>query len=753
MKRKFGLRVCGLGWAMLLVSGMAAASSAHPDDQAEGQKALRLMAIAGEIQQGTNTASLIKEAAGLCGFSIWNDMHASLVPAASASSNHLAMFDSEITNYAKMFDNGQWMNLQDMTGSVDTALKRLGYPGSCKKEVYDWLNQGGFSDKPASRLIVGFVRDLSIYHENHTDSTFSDKAQIDAVQTLFVMRVLTEDVEVPIRKKLISDIHPTSLEPLIPDTSPNDAVQAQQGPIPTGPAEDAYAGLIGGLYQTIAQYASSAEGDGKIWQAVRDTGGRMTQLAKAAAIINPLATVVKFLSTYAFLGGDVNVEDADKTLIRTKSADPDTAESSPGNQKTLVALFQTDSTKFANFCGSYRQYFLAFGLDLDSPKTSNLSGINTDWKLTLPYGPIVQWSRGEPQEDKTPADSNGYSRRKIEGAPQRKTVPDDLATPVERSFTVKVTPQIKNSSAQQDAVDAMSSVLPFKDADGGDAGSFATAWITPVYEMIFRCKWQCTVKRTVTVKDYVAAPIVADINFQAQGNATGSQGDVHRTQTVVNFYRASGVPMKLRDFTDPLANMPAGTLDKLPQAARDMILQQLKNHPPAAKTGPPTYVTDANSSCEFLALVHDDSKYTDPNSQQTYATNYWNASGFMDIPSTKAMQDSSFEIVLDPAKGVAHINLRGRKLGHEEHRSDGPGALEFKDDASPIPVLVEVDINGAHENWDVPYTVEEVNGSKTYTGHAIKKFAMCWGQKFGRVDISFKIQFKHAADAPQPPAR
>ena len=452
----------------------------------EPERLNRLSEIAGLLQdRSQNTAALLTEASRLCGFVIWNEGREKLAEPLGAPRLQLAITDVEIKEYAQMFRAGHSVVLSDLIGMLDVVYKGVGSEPSCEPMVMDWLTQGVRSRNPSIQALCSFLQDLSSYRGNGASSMFMRGDEVlDPVQTLLILRVLTQEIGGALRNVIAKEKPTTLLASLAPE---------QEKEV-NGTAEDAWVGGYTGLWGSITEATGKAETYGK-------------KVGKANAILS----IVKFITTYLYLSGDILVEAPGQPLIRTLGSRPSDA----GQYRKVVAKFWLDGTKVTDWLKDNRSIVALAGLDLDMPKTGALKGLPTEWIVkqgTLRGNQLITVEQGGPQLDKVVTDKNGEATVGFEGLPQPVALDPKKVMPLDRIVPITVTPQVKEVTAQQDLVDAVLGAIGLKDGP--------TGLLTPVMEMLYRMKWKGAVNLLLHVQDWRQGDTVGqlEITIKAAGH-------------------------------------------------------------------------------------------------------------------------------------------------------------------------------------------------------------------------------------------
>lgn len=473
----------------------APATPATPLD--EGARLNRLVELAALLQDTQlEAAPLATEAVRLAGFTIWDEDRTPLAEPLGAPRLGLAITDAELRAYSTMLRDGQRVQRDDLIAGIDVLYQQLGAEGSVRAFVLDWLRRGADSGNPSVRALTALLQALGNQHGGEAGRLDGDAdVELDPLQALLMLRVLTEDLNTPLRRAIgrgefAADAQTGTEKKKGPAVPAADGAWFEE---PPGWAEDAYAGGITGLFGEVA---------GKIGEWGKSVSDG---LGKA----NALMSIAKFIATYTFLRGEVTVALPGQPLVRTKDADP-------GEQRTLVARFWIDGTRVTDWLKEHRKLVALAGLDVDMPKTGPLKGIETEWDIKQSHVTtkthLIQTVRGTPDISKIKSDENGEARITVEGCPQPVPLDPKKVMPLTKIVPIVVTPQVKGTEMQQDLVDAVTGAIGIK---GGPSG-----WLTPVMEVLYRMKWKGGVHFDLHVLDWQSGESIGqgEITIRADGH-------------------------------------------------------------------------------------------------------------------------------------------------------------------------------------------------------------------------------------------
>jgi hypothetical protein len=244
-------------------------------------------------------------------------------------------------------------------------------------------------------------------------------------------------------------------------------------------------------------------------------GGKLEKYGRTAGIANIVATVSKFILSYALL--DVEISMNGEVLVRTKS------DTTPGELKTLTARLKIDPTPWEKL-NCVRPVFNAAGLDLELSKSGPLADTTVAWSLVMggdirgTLGTITDLIAGEdhrddlvylkpraganPMPNRQIADSNGVSEIDVVGAPQKEDLTHrkvlEVAQPAGVTVGVQIKPmRIRNAEAALSTLgDVVENVISFWTKD------FAGGGLDVVFETMYRSNWYSAKPYYFIVRDW-----------------------------------------------------------------------------------------------------------------------------------------------------------------------------------------------------------------------------------------------------------
>lgn len=538
--------------------------------QTLAEKTDRLTQIAQTLSdKKSDGISLLTEAVRLCGFSVWNEDRQRLHDPLTTPALDLAITDKEIEGYLDLFRRGDRVAAADIAEGLDPIYKSVRGSKGLQNYVTQTLWSNLFSKKEGPKLVSVFIQELG---RTHGDNQVGIGSQLDAIQALLVLRILTEEMRVPLVKHNAK--YPEVFASLEAEVPYEDA---------PGWAEDAFAGGITGLWDEVVGNL------GKV-------GGKVTGAVGQA---NALAAISKFLLTYKFLRGELTLEGKGQPLIRTKDFDA-------GDERTTAARFYIDGTAATDWIKDNRKYFHALGIDPDMPKSGPLKGVQTFWEVdqSAKYATkqLIQAVRGTTDLSKLKTDDEGKAAVTWEGKPQPKKIDPKKAMPVMKSVWIHVAPQVKTVEMQQDLVDAVMTAIGLR---GGASGA-----LTPTMEILYRMKWHAPAHFELQIRDWVEGETYGQLTVEAKGsgNSFGKERSVR--STIDHTLTISDYTMSVSGFEQP-PMFDEATLKKFPPDVRKQVEAGMKEQREQAKkrgfhgTSPGTATMKINDTNGWHAVFHE----------------------------------------------------------------------------------------------------------------------------------------------------
>ncbi len=283
-----------------------------------------------------DAVALFTEGVRLAGFVVWSEERAVLAEPIGAPRLRLAVTDAEIRGYCALFRRGDLVARDDLFAALDVAWTRLELAGLTTGAALAWLRNGADAANPSVRALHFFLDALGRARAGGDGAIDGEQdVRLDPLQALLLLRVLTEEVLVPVRRHLarIGEVP---------------AGQPKKGPAPAtspafedmpGWAEDGFVGVVTNLQDEI----------------VGRLGKWGAKYSNATAELNAIATIAKFILTYTYLESELRVEAPGEPLVRRK-------DTQTGERRTLVARFWINGSKVTDFLKEHRLLATVAGL-------------------------------------------------------------------------------------------------------------------------------------------------------------------------------------------------------------------------------------------------------------------------------------------------------------------------------------------------------------------------------------------------------
>ncbi len=554
--------------------------------QNESSRLTRLADIARAINDATTDAvALTTEAAQLCGFSIWKEDRTQIAGPSALPALHLAVTDTEIREFTQMFRSGHSVALGDLIGAMDVLFTRIGGQGSVGPDLTTWLQTGLGSENASIQALTAFLRDLGAYRPGPAFGSFAGEAErLDPIQSLFILRVLTEDMAVPLRRALAKmkageplagplvtpdGWRPEHLAPAGPDDgSPAGLAEPrapQLTPCPEAPgySEDAYVVGVTGIFEKVT---AGKKFIGKYTEGVQEN--------------NAILSIIKFIATYTFLDGKMRVEAPGQPLVRTKTR------SSGDGTRTVVAHFFIDGSRVTDWMKDHRCLVALAGLDLDMPKTGNLKGVRTEWfvdQSTVPREQLIQPLNGTGSLYAIRTNDDGEAAVTFTGNSQQTDLDPKKVMPIEKTVTIRVTPQVKATEMKQDLVDAVTGAIGI---EGGGVGL-----LTPLMETLYRMNWTGEIHLDLRVRDWQQADTIGQLTVEVKGVGHEFRKQYALHMTIGRSLTFVDTEMRVIGGEMPAALDPE-VLKNVPAAQRALMQQQMEAYA--------TQMTDLAQTRQFI---------------------------------------------------------------------------------------------------------------------------------------------------------
>lgn len=702
----------------------------------------RLDTITQKLKGASDPVPLLTEAVRLCGFAVWTEDRQPVSQPLGDAHLGLALTTLEIKDFAQMYQRGDTVKFGDLTGAYDYLLRGTTKKLATKNILRPLLTQGTLSANATTRSLTFFLRSLASKHANGGDVFYRDDSDLDPIQALILTRLTMEEMRVPLhqlRANLLKKV-------LLAGQSPSEPAEAP------GWAEDAFVGGVTGLQDAL----SDLEIDGAP-SAVSAAQGVVKEVKGVTNRINAGATFTKFLLTYTYLQGRMEIAAPGNPLVRTKDREP-------GDVRTVTAKFYIDGAKATDDLKDFRKQLAFIGMDTDMPKTGPLKGVETYWDLDqsrrYESKQMVQAVSGTGDLSKIRTDSNGVATVKFEGKAHNPPLDPKRVRPWMRQVTISVTPQFKSVEMMQDLVDATTGAIAVRGAagkgvaiaEGGGEGAgigiddFA-AVLTPVMEMLYRSKWKGSVSKVLRVKDWQQATEFASVTLDAKGVASVTSRDLVATYSIDRHLEGQDLVMSGM-FLDGL---PKVDLSHVPESMRAQMeksmkqMQEMASKPKFVFVGP----GEINGSIQDLTSIDSIEHICGDSHSQSMLTVSGTKNSQVGDEAETHSGVNLFSIELDPARKVAKVLLQSSLNAHKEtdHIEDGKSPQHTEID-TPMDILEGISLSGgksSYEGIEVPYKAEEdaATGTVTYTGEVSLPFDVGPKKKDkGTLIVKFKASHK-----------
>jgi hypothetical protein len=359
--------------------------------------------------------------------------------------------------------------------------------------LLDGVRAGANASQPSARFLSRFIVELGRSGEPANDllgNVDPAKTRLDAIQVALLVSRLAGELSV-LEQKTASVNYSHA------------RIANWQSPCPTNDTQD--------VILDYTQVASTT----LFGILAERLGGRLDKYGRAAGIANIVATVFKFILSYALV--DVEISMNGEILERTKS------NTTPGELKTLTAKLKIDPTRWEGL-NCLRPFFNAAGLEIELAKSGPLADTTVAWSLVLggdsrgALGTLIDLVSGEDDRDelvylkpkaganpipnRQTADSNGVSNIDVVGAPQKEDLTRRKVFEVYKAAGVTVGVQIKPmkikdaQAALSTLGDIVDNVISFLTKD------FIGGGVDVVFETMYRSNWYSAKPFYFMVKDW-----------------------------------------------------------------------------------------------------------------------------------------------------------------------------------------------------------------------------------------------------------
>lgn len=567
-----------LRFLVLTLTGILLVSQAWSQSDPAPTQQDRLVAIARAMKPELGEQKLlplVTEAARHCGFVIWDEDRKPLLQPSSPDRLGYALTDFELLSYTRMFAQGQGVRLGDVAAAIEYLVtEQTGNP-EFAEILYGGLNELAFSPRAS-------VRNLSLFLASQTGSTglatgvLGPDSELNSIQALMIMRVVTEDLRLGVRKApSFASIPRFSGTPVLwASTRPEALLQAP------GWVED---GAVGALNTTVTSFFDLIGAE---------------RVSKFIGKFNLMSSLVKFVAMYSCLKCDVTIDAPGSPLVRKVNT-------TPGEQRKVNAKFYLDANLLMEFGKAIRGKSAIVGFDFDMPKSGPLGGIETSWNFGYGWKQIsknIIESVSGTDISKVKTDNAGVASVTFQGVARPKALDPKTARPVVKIVGITITPQVKATEMQQDTVDAL-----FGGVGATEGGS---GLLGPLMETLYRLKWKGSKYYPLAVRDWEEGTNVGSLTIEVRGEghlfnkATSWQGRISR---YVDF---SPMPLQVDGAALPPALDPQ-ILKSMPPEYRKQMEEGFKELAKAARfrnyraMGPGNLTWSVQDSSSFRGMIGD----------------------------------------------------------------------------------------------------------------------------------------------------
>lgn len=642
---------------------------------------------------------LLTEALQRCGFVIWNEDRTKLQDPLDNAKLNLAITDAEIRGYLELYRRGDRVSMASLADAFEPLYKELGGTGKVLNYFGNVYEGFMFVNNRTYRNLSNFLQAMGRTHDEIKDAPLSFDSQLDPIQALIFIRIISEEFRYVLTKPAASQMLLASTKPI---------AMPQEAP---GWAEDAFAGGITGLVGEILEGATER------------TKSLNNKIGKA----NALMSFSKFILTYKFLKGTISVVEPGQPLVRTQ-------DTSPGTKRTVVAKFFIDGTGVTDWMKDNRRTINLLGLDPDMPKTGVLKGAEVSWdiKQNNKYASkqLIQAVTGTGDLSKQRTNEAGESRVTFEGKPQPKKFDPRKVMPVDKEVPMVISPQVKNVEMQQDLVDAVTGAIGLKDGPSGLAG--------PIMEMLYRSKWESPTPFTLKVKDWTEGLVIGQCSVELVGTGHFYTKDVSYQHSVNRKLVFSNYEMTAMGGSD-VPGLDPEMLKNVPPAYRKQMEDALKQSQALSKNrsfhaAKPGAVSFTVNDSAFRQI--DMSACTE---EWDKAKETWKASFNSDSPSGKLTVEAyTFAVELDTETKIARLSFSGGAEGRHVVTPMTKGA-QPKDEPGMFQPLFNVTIDPKYKQkgFEIPLKETELRDQAGSNYYGVAKVPF----KFGPNDRFSGVMF------------
>ncbi len=372
-----------------------------------------------------------------------------IVVAPAEPNQNLAFQAGEVWGMSKLLARGYSLSLSDLSELVRNFDPTVFANAPMSDMLVDGVRTAANGNVPTRRFWGRFLVELGKKAAQPYDlmSAAPDTAQLDVVQTLFILQGVFGDISHQVAPSLAATPAPTTAGPTAAAPATLGAYivdERTKGPCSPGEREQeildaAYTGTSYGFEKLIDYIAENLPGEG------------LAHFAKAIPWMNAALATIKFIVTAATFEASLVLKDG-QPLIRTK-------DTKAGQQRELVVKVEIQTGK-STFLNCLRLILNGAGLDFSLPQDGPVDGAEITWNLlsgndTVRLCALPCGSGGtiENNAHTGKTESSGELKVGVEGNPQKRKLPDTV-TEIKRHAVVRASVNLKPAKLFQDLMDA-----------------------------------------------------------------------------------------------------------------------------------------------------------------------------------------------------------------------------------------------------------------------------------------------------------
>ncbi|MFM9873463.1 MAG: hypothetical protein ACKVQS_08370 [Fimbriimonadaceae bacterium] len=696
---------------------------------------------------------LIREAAELCGFTLRDSTGAIVKAPAPEQSIGLTLEISDIPTYAVLHSQAATVGFVDWSKGLDYSWRNFAPKFSSLTYTTEFFTSGRRHPKAGMRALRQFIYQLSVNNGCGSLEGASQDAKLDSIQLLFLTRLVTETVLTPARSELAKR-KPFATADLFASVNPLAPLQSAM--FPNGWTEDA------GNY-AMGQWMNQIR-DMIIESLAPEKAGTITEnIGKVGDAMGAVGSIVKFISTYAYLKGELTILPPGNPMERL-------LDGSGGQERTLKARFYIDGSEIQNFFKDNRLILntLTGGtLDFDSPKSQPLTGIHK-WEIQQPRdntdNQIVFVKQGTGDISKLRTDSDGVTKLTLVGAKRRKALDKKLVIPYMRNLQVEAWPQVKETEMGQDMVDAFTTaagirgLTPSTVAAGGGKANALISVMNAVFETLYRMNWKGGRYNTLKIKDYIEANAVGELRAQFDYETGRQASDLQTSRSGNGQLESNGLLMQLIDSRETggyppgfdaemMKSLPADIRQKAEEEIAKWRKEQAKN-----KDGDLIAIYSGGGTIDVSIEHKNDTNGStgdcDPASVNNYSINQSRK-----LKVLKDLGENSqqfiYQIFINTKTNEAKVSFEFMGEATQITQETGRrGTLVPSKSTVPIQFLSDIEVEGGHSPILCSLSTKKTDyGTTIFEGTSYRNLLFN-REKIGKIGLVWKLEVK---DPPKKP--